>query len=869
MEMRSTPNLTRSTLALAISFGLVAPSYADLLISQYVEGSSFNKAIEIANTSDQTVSLNGYQLAMSTNGSGTWDKTLPLDGQVIAARDVLVIAHGSANSAILAAADLTNNTVVNFNGNDPIALLNSDGSVHDVVGSMGGADFAKDNTLARTTLTPSATYQASDWATQGKDNIDGLGALDTSTPPTAFNCTVDGGEPSFTTIQQIQGEGSTSPYIQGYPYITNEDFFVKGVVSAVTTGLTKGFYLQALEDDYNPNTSEGLFVFTNQSSSDLAPGDVVCVKGKVQEYYNLTQLKVENNQWVKQGQQAAPQAQAIEILPSDEHFAQTLERYEGMLVKTTPELDMRVTRTFGYDYASRRNNMVLAQGRINMQPNQQHPAGSEQASQQKLDNAQRRLFVESDAKAPDGQIPYYPTFGRTDVDQDGSTEDYIRIDDTVSGLEGVVSYSYNEYRLIVTNTISAENLVHNTPRQAKPDLDEGDLRIATFNVLNYFNSPFGGDANQHGDNRGANNLAEFEVQQAKIVNAIVRLDADIVGLMEIENNGFGEGSAIAQLVNQINSQIADKKKHYRFVAIDSNGDGKTDAADSLGTDVITTGVIYRDKVVKLAQNRVIPMPSQQAPEVVDANGKVIEDGKNYQRDTLAPTFKVKGGNEKITVAVNHFKSKGSACWEDAAPVEQGGQAGKDLDYQGACENFRVAAAVALGDALAKIDGHKVILGDMNSYGMEDPMLVLTDYTPEKYGKTIRAARNTYIAGVEQFGDSGAEIKHSYGYLNAVAMKHPDSWSYSFNDEVGALDHLLVSPSLKHKVVDATDWHINGAESTLFDYNDEFKGNLPKYKDQFRASDHDPAVLELNIYGGSLGLGALLGLLGLGVWRRRR
>ncbi|WP_139811855.1 GlyGly-CTERM sorting domain-containing protein, partial [Escherichia coli] len=54
-----------------------------------------------------------------------------------------------------------------------------------------------------------------------------------------------------------------------------------------------------------------------------------------------------------------------------------------------------------------------------------------------------------------------------------------------------------------------------------------------------------------------------------------------------------------------------------------------------------------------------------------------------------------------------------------------------------------------------------------------------------------------------------------------------------------------------------------------DYNDEFKGNLPKYKDQFRASDHDPAVLELNIYGGSLGLGALLGLLGLGVWRRRR
>ncbi|MFX3886999.1 hypothetical protein ACJBV2_10365, partial [Streptococcus suis] len=71
------------------------------------------------------------------------------------------------------------------------------------------------------------------------------------------------------------------------------------------------------------------------------------------------------------------------------------------------------------------------------------------------------------------------------------------------------------------------------------------------------------------------------------------------------------------------------------------------------------------------------MPSQQAPEVLDDSGKVIEDGKNYQRDSLAPTFKVKGTKEKLTVAINHFKSKGSKCWEDAAPVEQGGQGGVD------------------------------------------------------------------------------------------------------------------------------------------------------------------------------------------------
>ncbi|KJY84292.1 nuclease [Vibrio galatheae] len=865
MKQKLTPTLLAAVVAGALS----SPAMADIIISQYVEGGSNNKAIEIANTGDTSVSLDGYTLAKSTNGGGEWGSSLSLDGRVLAAQSVLVIAHSSASDDIKAVADIINGSVTGFNGDDPMALL-KDGVEHDVLGVMGDVDFAKDVTLVRNSdaMTPSSTYDASQWSSLPKDSIEGLGILDSGSAPESFACTQDGQTPNFTAIQDIQGEGDTSPFINGYPYITDQDFYVQGVVSAVTTGLTKGFYLQALSDDYNPDTSEGLFVHTNQSSSELQPGDVVCVKGKVQEYYNHTQLKTESNNWVKQGEQAAPSATEIEILPSDSDFDRTLERYEGMLVKTTQALDMRVTRTFGYDYAARRNNMVLAQGRINMQPNQNFAAGSVLAEQQSIENAQRRLFVESDAKAADGEIPYYPDFGRTDVDQDGSTEDYIRIDDTIIGLEGVLTYSYGDYRLITTNTLTSENFVRNDPRSQKIEMKEGDLRIATFNVLNYFNSPFGGDTNPHGDNRGANSYEEFEVQQAKIVNAILRLDADIIGLMEIENNGFGDSGAIRQLVDQLNARIDRKKDRYDIVAIDSNGDKVTDENDYIGTDVITTGVIYRPKVVKLQDSRVIPMPSQQAPEVVDDKGKVIEDGKNYQRDSLAPTFKVKGTKESITVAINHFKSKGSSCWEDAAPVEQGGQGGDDLDKQGSCENFRVAAAVALGDALNEIDGHKVILGDMNSYGMEDPMLVLTDYSQEKYGKTITAARNTYIVGAVQFGDEGAVITDNYGYINAVAKAHPISWSYSYNDEVGALDHLLISPSLEKHFVDATDWHINGGESTLFDYNDEYKGDLPKYQDHFRASDHDPAVLELNM-AGSFSFGAMMSLFGLALWRRRQ
>lgn len=827
---------------------LSAPLHAEIVLSQYVEGSSYNKAIEIANTSDQPASLDGYQLALSVNGSGNWDRTLDLSGLQIGPRDVLVIANSGANSDILAQADLTNNSVINFNGNDPVALLNADGSVHDVLGEMGGGYFAQDQTLVRLAdaLAPSASYQPQQWQALSRDVIAGLGSLGGDTTQ-AFTCLDNGSTPEFTAIQTIQGEGNRSPFIDGYPYITEQSYYVQGVVSAVTTGLSRGFYLQALEDDNNPNTSEGLFVYTGQSASQLEPGDVVCALGQVEEYYQQTQLRVENQQWLKTSQQAAPRPQPIERLATDNSFADTLERYEGMLVTLPQDLDMRVTRTFSYDYDARRNNMVLAQGRVNMQPNQQHVAGSGEAQQQSLDNAQRRLFVESDARAADGEIPYYREFGRSDIDQDGSTEDYIRIDDTLFGLEGVIGYSYDEYRLIVTNRISQDNLIHNQPRTEQPELERGDLRIASFNVLNYFNSPFGGDSNAFGDNRGAQSYAEFEVQQAKIVAAILRLDADIIGLMEIENNGFGEGAAIAQLVGQLNAHIGDKKRRYRFVAVDSNHDGVTDQQDSVGSDAITTGVIYRDKVVKLRDNRVIAMPSQHAPQVLDEQGNVIEDGENYQRDTLAPTFQVKGGNQMITVAVNHFKSKGSSCWEDAASPEQGGQGGLDSDLQGSCEQFRVAAAVALGDALAELDGHKVIIGDLNSYAQEDPILVLTDYSPQQAGKTIRAARNTRINGVEQFGDQGADITRTYGYLNAMTLSDRSNWSYSYNDEVGSLDHILISPSLRQHVVDATDWHINAAESTLFDYSDDYKGDLPKYQDHFRASDHDPALLELSMY----------------------
>ncbi len=89
--------------------------------------------------------------------------------------------------------------------------------------------------------------------------------------------------------------------------------------------------------------------------------------------------------------------------------------------------------------------------------------------------------------------------------EDGTTtsDDYIRIDDTINGLQGVLGYSYSDFRLYVTNQATQDTFIHNNDRTTAPDVADGDLRVATFNVLNYFNSPFGGAENPYGDNRGA------------------------------------------------------------------------------------------------------------------------------------------------------------------------------------------------------------------------------------------------------------------------------------------------------------------------------------------------------------------------------
>jgi predicted extracellular nuclease len=280
------------------------------------------------------------------------------------------------------------------------------------------------------------------------------------------------------------------------------------------------------------------------------------------------------------------------------------------------------------------------------------------------------------------------------------------------------------------------------------------------------------------------------------VAAIVGTDADVIGIVEIENDGYGPSSAIQFLVDRLNDATAPGT--YAFIDVDA----ATSQVDALGSDAIKVGLVYRTaNVTPVGDTAVLNTTSF-------INGG---DGAPRNRASLSQAFEEIASGGRFIVNVNHLKSKGSAC---TAP-----DAG---DGQGNCNIVRLNAANELMSWLASDptgtgDPDVLIVGDLNSYAMEDPI--------------------TAILG--------------NGYTNLVlAYGGPSAYSYVFDGQWGYLDHALASPSLASQVAGVTEWHINSDEPSVLDYNTDFKsaGQIVDLyaPDQYRIADHDPVIVGLNL-----------------------
>lgn len=152
---------------------------SDLFFSEYIEGSSYNKALEIANFTGNNVDLSDYSIKKQTNGSGSWGTAYTLSG-TLNDQDVYVIAHSSASSSVTTNADVTtSNSIITFNGNDPVGLFKN-GTLIDIIGDFNGgsSNFAKDLTLVRKSSVdaPNSTYDSGEWDSHAQNTFGYLGS---------------------------------------------------------------------------------------------------------------------------------------------------------------------------------------------------------------------------------------------------------------------------------------------------------------------------------------------------------------------------------------------------------------------------------------------------------------------------------------------------------------------------------------------------------------------------------------------------------------------------------------------------------------------------------------------------------------------
>lgn len=643
------------------------------------------------------------------------------------------------------------------------------------------------------TLTPTVVFVPGEMCTV---SIDGARVTDRDGTPDTMRATVTisflianpCGE-TYTPIPAIQGAGATAALtgLVTTRGVVVGDYEYPG--SGPASAVLRGFYLQDPVGDGSPDTSDGIFVF-NANNNTVALGDLVAVTGIAGEFQGQTQLSSVTS---------IAHCGSGAIAPTDVAFpvptVDVLERYEGMLVRL-PQT-MSVTEHF---QLGRFGQVVLsANGRLSQPTSVAAPGGPALALQSENDRRSIILDDASQAQNPD-PIPFA---------RDGlplSASNTLRGGDTAAGIVGVLDYTWagnaasgNAYRIRPLGALGGSIQFHSAnPRPTNPEVG-GTLRVVGMNLLNFFNTFTGCTGGVSGspiDCRGADSAAEFARQHPKTVAAIVAMNPDVLAVNEMENDGYDATSALQFLTDLLNTATAPGT----FAFIDA--DAQTGQLNAMGTDAVRTALLYKPSVVT-------PIGRTAALNSVEfVNGG---DSGPRNRPSIAQAFQINASGARFILNANHFKSKGAPC--DAPDA---------LDGQGNCNGVRTRAATVLANWLASDptgtgDPDVLIVGDLNSYAMEDPVSVL----------------------------------RQADYANLVqSFIGPNAYSYVFDGGWGYLDHALASASLMSQIAGVGEFHINADEPSVLDYNLEFKTpNLQTTlyaPDLVRMSDHDPIVVGLTL-----------------------
>lgn len=585
-----------------------------------------------------------------------------------------------------------------------------------------------------------------------------------------------------TSISAIQGAGRTSPLdgrVVTISAIVTGDFQDNDADDARNLG---GFYVQQESSDADPATSEGVFVFDGGSSTtDVVAGDRVEVTGTVSEHFGETQISATTVTVTGSGTISPTDMNlpAVSLASnSDGENISDLEAYEGMLIRFPQKLTVTSLR-----FLERYGEVRLSEGGRLYQYTNSNPPDTTGFTAHKEAVASRTITLD------DGQRSSNPSSLRY-LNSGVATDYSLRVGDSVSAAVGNLRYSrgsgsggYETWRLMPTEDIV---FADDNPRPGPPSV-AGSIRVASFNVLNFFSNIDTGAANcgpqKSANCRGADSDQELSRQLEKTVTAIVQMNSDIVGLIELENDASG---SLTTIVNALNSRAGGRNYTY----VDTG---------TIHTDAIKTGFLYDTATIQTTG------PFALLDTTVDPR---FDDSRN--RPALAQSFEVIATGAVMTVVTNHLKSKGSSCDSSGDPNRG--------DGQGNCNATRTNAATALADWVnndptGSGDPDALIIGDLNAYSLEDPLTAL----------------------------------NNAGYV-ALLEASPNPYSFVYDAQSGALDHAVATPSLATQVRETVEWHINADEPQLLDYNLENGRDASLFdpNSAYRASDHDPIIIGIDL-----------------------
>ncbi|WP_445115785.1 ExeM/NucH family extracellular endonuclease [Acinetobacter sp. WZC-1] len=771
------------TLALSLTLmGCSFSSYAQLMFSQYIDGSSNRKGLEIYNPDNTAVNLADYEIQQYNNGVTTRTTTVRLQGS-LASKQKFLVGRSELKTEI---GDKVNQVAaLSFNGDDAVVLVYR-GTPVDRFGRIGerpasgwgtsvlstGNSFKRVETEnPAVSIDPTAPFDLdqswSAWA--NRNEFSNLTASGTTTPPST---------------EVVSCSGTDTPIADLAQASQNQVYTVRGVITAdyrYNNGFS-GFYVQTPDSRAKLNTSNAIFVYIPNSSQVKGgqPGDEVVLRGRLTTYQN--QLQIDQLQGDVQtcnqnmADQVQPKSMELPFSGLTAGSENSPYRYQGMLVK----IPQTLTVSENYNYG-RYGELSLSLGRLFI-PTNLYPAKSSEAIALAKQNLLSKVILD-DGYNNQNRTPWLP--------ENFSALNTLRSGYQMKNVEGILEYRFNGWRIQpVQGRALPEVIKEGNPRNDSVlARDSKQVRVASFNVLNYDNGAQKGFPTE----RGATSEAEFKKQHQKIMTALKRIDADVYGLMEIANNGYDDKSAIAYLTKALGAD-------WKYVI--------PPKSEKLGTDAIAVAIIYNSKRVK---------PVNEAA--------VFDDQTQKNRVTMAQTFQPINGGKNFTIIPNHLKSK--RC--DGATGLEADQ----NDGQSCWNQTRLTAAQQLMQWIARNPTqvqkpNYLLVGDMNSYAKEDPILA------------FEKASYKVLLNDEKIGQG----KQAYSYVFGVAS---NTEGYG---GAGSLDHAIADENLYPMVKRAFAWHINADEPTALDYNEEYKTDEQKalfYNDDaFRSSDHDPVIVDLDL-----------------------